>query len=120
MYDWHTVEGPFVHKHAGRYYCFYSGGSWQEPTYGVACAVADHPLGPWRDLASEPLLKTVPGHVIGPGHNSVVTGPGGDDVMVYHAWDPERTARRMCIDPIEWGPHGPRLLGPTWTSAELP
>jgi len=120
VYDWHTLEGPFVRKRDGRYYCFYSGGSWQEPSYGVACAVAEHPLGPWRDLSSGPLLQTIPGRVIGPGHNSVVTGPGGGDVMVYHAWDVQHTARRMCIDPIEWGPDGPRLVGPTWEVAHLP
>jgi beta-xylosidase len=25
-YDWHTLEGPFVRRHNGRYYCFYSAG----------------------------------------------------------------------------------------------
>jgi len=50
----------------------------------------------------------------------VVTGPGGQDVMVYHAWDATRTARRMCVDPLLWTPDGPRLLGPTWEPASLP
>jgi arabinan endo-1,5-alpha-L-arabinosidase len=117
-YDWHTLEGPFVRRHGGRYWCFYSGGAWEEPTYGVACAVADHPLGPWRD-AGDRLLRTVPGHVVGPGHNCVVTGPGGGDVVVYHAWDAARTARRMCLDPLEWTGTGPRVHGPTWEPASL-
>jgi len=26
LFDWHTLEGPFVWKRGGRYYCFYSGG----------------------------------------------------------------------------------------------
>jgi arabinan endo-1,5-alpha-L-arabinosidase len=119
-YDWHTLEGQFVRHREGRYWCFYSGGSWLEPTYGVACAVADHPLGPWRDVGDVPLLRTVPGRVVGPGHNCVVTGPGGQDVMVYHAWDATRTARRMCVDPLLWTSDGPRLLGPTWEPASLP
>jgi arabinan endo-1,5-alpha-L-arabinosidase len=118
-YDWHTLEGPFVRRQDGRYWCFYSGGSWLEPTYGVACAVADHPLGPWRDVG-RPLLRTVPDRVVGPGHNCVVTGPGDQDVMVYHAWDPARTARRMCVDPLLWTPDGPRVLGPTWETTVLP
>src|SRR4051812_48084861 len=25
VYDWHTLEGPCVRKHEGKYYCFYSG-----------------------------------------------------------------------------------------------
>ena len=33
-FDWHTMEGPCVLKHAGRYYCFYSGANWQTPRYG--------------------------------------------------------------------------------------
>src|SRR4051812_7162413 len=44
---WHTVEGPCVIAHDGRYFCFYSGGNWQTPDYGVDYAEAAHPLGPW-------------------------------------------------------------------------
>ncbi len=120
-YDWHTLEGPFVRRHNGRYYCFYSGGRWLEETYGVAYAVADHPLGPWVEPEGAPrLISTIPGRVIGPGHNSVVEGPDGQDVMVYHAWDAEQTARRMCIDPIVWTDDGPTVLGPTWEPTRLP
>ena len=49
---WHTVEGPHVVHREGRYYCFYSGGNFTDASYGIACAVADHPLGPWHDLGS--------------------------------------------------------------------
>jgi arabinan endo-1,5-alpha-L-arabinosidase len=120
VHDWHTLEGPFVRRRGGRYHCFYSGGSWLEASYGVACAVADHPLGPWRDVGDGPFLRTVPGHVVGPGHNCVVTGPGDEDVIVYHAWDAGRTARRMCVDPLLWTAEGPRVLGPTWEPTSLP
>jgi arabinan endo-1,5-alpha-L-arabinosidase len=120
VYDWHTLEGPFVCRRQGRYVLFYSGGNWEEPTYGVSWAVAEHPLGPWVEQpGAEPLLRTVPGHVVGPGHNSVVTGPDGQDVMVYHAWDAAGTARRMCIDPVRWTPTGPMVDGPTWESCDL-
>jgi GH43 family beta-xylosidase len=120
VYDWHTLDGAFVRRYQGRYYCFYSGGSWLEPTYGVAYAVADHPLGPWVEPTGiPPLLQTVSGKVIGPGHNCVVAGPDGQDVIVYHAWDPGRTARRMCIDPILWSKDGPRVLGPSFTPTQL-
>lgn len=119
-FDWHTLEGPFVRAHAGRYWCFYSGGSWQTEGYGVACAVAGHPLGPWHDRhPAEPLLRTVPGKVIGPGHNSVVTTHDGRDVIVYHAWDPALVARRMCIDPVEWRDDGPRVDGPSFEPRTL-
>jgi len=101
---WHTVEGPFVFEKEGRY-------------YGVGYAVADHPLGPWRDewSSSGPVvLKGVPDKVLGPGHNSVIRGPDGQtDFVVYHAWDAARTARRLCIDPLDFTADGPRCLGPS-------
>lgn len=114
---WHTVEGPFVVHHDGRYYCFYSGGPWTTPDYGVSYGVADTVLGPYRDDWSQDgptVLKGIPGQVLGPGHNSVVRGPDGQtDFIVYHAWDPAHTARRMAVDPIDWTPDGPRCAGPT-------
>jgi GH43 family beta-xylosidase len=60
------------------------------------------------------VLKGTAEEVIGPGHNSVTTAPVGKTlVMVYHAWDPARTKRRMCIDPLVWTPQGPRCDGPS-------
>lgn len=111
VYDWHTLEGPFVRKHGGRYFCFFSAGRWENDTYGVDYAVADQVQGPYSDAGNEQgprVLRTIPGRVIGPGHNSVVTGPDGTEQMVYHAWDPAMTARRMHVSPLEWTPEGPR------------
>jgi arabinan endo-1,5-alpha-L-arabinosidase len=120
VYDWHTLEGPFVRRRDDRYVLFYSGGNWEEPTYGVGWAEAEHPLGPWREqVGRPPLLRTVPGHVVGPGHNCVVPGPDGQDVVVYHAWDAGHVARRLCIDPLGWTPAGPVADGPTWTETDL-
>jgi arabinan endo-1,5-alpha-L-arabinosidase len=119
---WHTVEGPFVWFHDGRYYCFYSGGNWQTHLYGVGYGVADSPLGPYRDEWHEQgptVLKAVEGKVLGPGHNSIVAGPDDkSEYIVYHAWDAARTARRMFIDPLRWendasGIARPRCDGPT-------
>ncbi len=117
IYDWHTLEGPVVRKHGGRYYCLYSGGCYQNDTYGVDYAVADSVMGPYSDAGNEAgprVLRSVPGHVIGPGHNSIVDGPDGRPFIVYHAWDTGMTARLMCIDPLIWTPDGPRCAGPTW------
>jgi beta-xylosidase len=125
VYDWHTLEGPFVVKHEGRYYCFYSGGRWDSDHYGVDYAVSDHVLGPYRDDNDgngARVLRTVTGRVEGPGHNSLVRGPDGQsEYVVYHAWDPARTARRMCLDRLVWTPDGPRVPGgPTWTPQPVP
>ncbi len=121
VYDWHTLEGPFVCRRQGRYVLFYSGGNWEEPTYGVELGrprTTRSAHGPRRRAAS-PLLRTVPGHVVGPGHNSLVVGPDGQDVLVYHAWDPASTARRLCIDPVDLDGAGPVVDGPSWEDADL-
>jgi hypothetical protein len=61
-----------------------------------------------------------PGRVLGPGHNSIVLGPDGQtEYIVYHAWDINLEARRMCVDQLIWTPSGPRCDGPTWTPQTL-
>ncbi len=111
-YDWHTIEGPCVIKRGGRYWCLFSGGRWENETYGVDWAVADRVDGPWTYDGSEAgarLLRTIPGEMIGPGHNCIAQGPDEADYIVFHAWDPAMTARRMFIDPLVWMPEGPSL-----------
>jgi beta-xylosidase len=114
-WDWYTVEGPFVVKRQGRYYLFFSGGAWREPSYGVSYAVADHPLGPWEVCPGDgpTILRTVPGAALGPGHASIVAAADGSDWLVYHAWPPDGRARLLRIDRLEWTPDGPRCHGPS-------
>jgi len=113
---WHTVEGASIVVHDGRYYLLYSGGAWHTSEYGVGYAVADTVLGPYREPEAGPVvLRGVPGHVLGPGHNSVVLGPDDQtEFLAYHAWDLEKTARRLCLDPLVWTADGPRCA-PSWT-----
>jgi GH43 family beta-xylosidase len=122
-FDWHTLEGPFVVKDRGRYYCFFSGGCWQTDTYGVDYVVADSVLGSYSDEGVERgprVLKTVPDRVIGPGHCSVVDGPHQTRYLAYHAWDRDRTARRLFIDALSFSADGPHCDGPTWTEQRMP
>ena len=76
-----------------------------------------HPMGPWHDdfaVHGPVVLKGVPGAVIGPGHCSVTLAPDQrSQMLVYHAWNPQMTMRRMCIDPLLWTPQGPRCDGPS-------
>jgi beta-xylosidase len=121
-FDWHTIEGPCVVKHDGRYYCFYSGANYQTPRYGVDYVVAAHPLGPYSGQGDQArVLRSVPGKVRGPGHHSIV--PSLDDraqYIVYHAWDPAMRVRWMCIDKLLWTPDGPRVEGPTSSPQPAP
>jgi len=113
---WHTVEGPAIVFRDGRYYCFYSGGNWQTPGYGVGFATSDSVMGPYHDTANiegATVLKSIPGKLIGPGHNSVILGPDGVTwFIVYHSWNEDHSKRQMCLDPIEWAPGGPRAWQP--------
>jgi GH43 family beta-xylosidase len=118
VYDWHTVEGPAVRRHRGRYYCFFSGGAWERENYGIGYVVADHPLGPYAPPSDDngPILRSVQGHVTGPGHNSFVESPDGTErYCVYHAWDSAMTARTLRIDLLTWHDGQPHIHGPTWT-----
>lgn len=118
IYDWHTLEGPCVRKHQGRYYCFYSGGRWETENYGVDYGVAESVMGPYFDTGNEAgprVLQSVPDRVLGPGHNSIVIGPDGQtEYIVYHAWDTSSSARRMCVDKLIWTADAPCCNGPTW------
>ena len=118
VWDWHTLEGPCLTKHEGKYYCFYSGGRWETQHYGVDYAVADRVVGPYSASGSENgprILKTVSHHVLGPGHNSLTLGPDDEtEYIVYHAWDGELKARYLFLDRLVWTPEGPRCEGPTF------
>jgi beta-xylosidase len=113
-WDWHTLEGPCVWKHEDRYYCFYSGGRWENETYGVDYGVAKSAMGPYSDAGNENgprVLRTVPGRLFGPGHNTIVRGPDGEtDFIVYHAWDKGMTKRQMRVSELEWTGDGPRVM----------
>ncbi|MGI4835311.1 MAG: glycoside hydrolase family 43 protein [Janthinobacterium lividum] len=121
--QWHTLEGPFVRRHAGKYYCFFSGANFLTDRYGVDYCAADHVLGPYQDSGSDAgarVLHSVPGHVRGPGHHCHVLSPDGrTEYLVYHAWNEAMSERQMCIDPLAWTAQGPRCLGPTYTAQKL-
>ncbi len=123
-WDWHTLEGPCVRKHDGRYYCFYSGGRWETESYGVDYGVAENVFGPYSDGGNESgprILHTVPGQLIGPGHNSIAIGPDGQtEYMIYHAWDKEMKLRQMYVDRLVWTLDGPRCEGFSGGAAATP
>lgn len=123
IYDWHTLEGSWVRKHEGKYYCFYSGGRGETENYGVDYGVADNVMGPYSDAGNETgprVLKSVPNFVRGPGHNSIVIGPDGKtEYVVYHAWTENMDMRQICLDMLIWKPEGPCCNGPTWTSQTI-
>ncbi len=124
---WHTIEGSFVLKHRRKYYQMFSGGNWQNLSYGVSYAVTDKLDRPdeWDQVADGekvfPVLRTIPGHVIGPGHNSVVRGPDNRQLYcVYHRWDEKGHVRQMAIDPLDWAGERLIVLGPSYQPQSFP
>jgi beta-xylosidase len=111
-FNWHTLEGPCVRKHNGRYYCFYSGGCYENDTYGVDYGVADKVLGPYDTSGSENgprVMRTNP-ELVGPGHISIVLGPDDkSEYVAFHAWDAEMKARQFHLAKLEWTADGPRI-----------
>lgn len=120
-FDWHTIEAPWVVKRDGNYWCFYSGSNFGTEHYGLDYVVADNVMGPYEDQGEYArVLRGVPNLVRGPGHHSIARSPvSGEDIIVYHAWNPDMTVRQMCVDPLTWTRYGPRCVGPTASEAEL-
>lgn len=104
---WHTVEGSFVLKRKGIYYEMFSGGNWQNITYGVSFATTDN-IGKdeeWEQFSDGekilPILRTLPGIVTGPGHNSVVRGLNNREIYcVYHRWTDD--GRVLAVDRMDF------------------
>jgi GH43 family beta-xylosidase len=124
---WHTVEGPFVVKRKGIYFEMFSGGNWQNVTYGVSYATSDRVRSDeeWTQACDGervlPVLRTVPDKVIGPGHNSAVRGPNNREwFCVYHRWTDERSARVLCIDRMDWAGDRLLVLGPSTMPQPVP
>ena len=87
--EWKTVwprvnEGCFVIKHNGIYYMTYSANSYESPNYGVGCAMADSPVGPWTKYGHNPLLQ-FPVDLVGVGHSAMFKDKTGRLRIVFHA-----------------------------------
>ncbi len=123
-WEGNLVEGPFVVAHGGSFYLFYSGNAYYDGRYAVGVARASSPLGPYTKAAA-PIVVTG-GDWVGPGHNSVVRGPGGDDYLVYHAWarghvNGPGDSRKLLVDQITWRDGWPAVpAAPSSASRPLP
>jgi hypothetical protein len=121
---WHTVEGPAVLKRKGLYYEMFSGGNWQNTTYGVSFAVSSQIENPeeWTQFSDGenvlPILRTMP-EVVGPGHNSIVRGPNNRELYcVYHRWTD--AGRVMAVDRMDFAGDRLFLVGATNTPQPAP
>jgi beta-xylosidase len=104
------VEAPWVVKHGGSYYLFYSSNDYSSDRYSISAAVAPSLKGPWKK-AGKPLLHSAspPRGWAGPGHCSVlppVSGVTTNWYIVYHAWAAGHVGgnpgRNILLDELHW------------------
>ena len=73
------IEGPWVIKRNGIYYCEYSASGTQWKTYAEGYYTATSPLGPYTYASNNPLLRKTEGLVTGTAHGSIVKMAGKDE-----------------------------------------
>lgn len=117
------VEGPWMIEEAGTYYLFYSANAYASARYAVGVARSSSPTGPFTK-ADAPIL-TSNGAWGGPGHGSIVRGPRGDWIHVYHAWVGGSVGgppgRLVLVDRIGWADGWPTMrAAPTALSQPTP
>jgi len=107
----HIIESPDMVVEQGLYWLFYSGGWFNEPTYGIGVARCAGPSGPCADVSTKPWL----------GSNSQGLGPGEESVFVDHhaqtwmVYSPRyygffgMTDRPVALLRVAFGPLGPYL-----------
>jgi len=120
--DWYTIEGGFYLEHGNIGFLMYSANCFTHEDYFVGYSICDagsslddavfgkHP----SDKAYRPLIGKDK-YFTGCGHNSMITGPSGELLIVYHGRPKHDTApvsdmgddRRLCVSAVEF--HGKEL-----------
>lgn len=116
------IEGAWMTKHQGRYYLQYSAPGTEWKDYAVGYAIADHPLGPFRPAAENPVLRHRGGLLNGCGHHSLVESPDRQlwcfyTVLVRIA---HKFERRIAMDRARFRAGKLEILGPTETPQYAP
>jgi beta-xylosidase len=107
------IENPALLATDGAYLLLYSGGWWDSGSYATGYAICDTPLGPCVKKTTQlPILASTETET-GTGGASVVTGPGGDHWLTYHAWAPD------AIGYHTGGARSVRFASLTWNANQL-
>ncbi|MCL2363677.1 MAG: glycoside hydrolase family 43 protein [Defluviitaleaceae bacterium] len=113
--DGYTVEGAFYFEHEGTGFLMYSGGNFTGGDYFVNYAVCDASLpldeAVFTKYPNNHTFHALMGkddHCTGCGHNSLITGPKGELLVVYHgrsripATNPmPGDDRQLCVSEIK-------------------
>lgn len=120
--DWYTIEGGFYFEDGGTGFLMYSANCFTHEDYFVGYSICDaaSPLDEAvfskypSDTTYNPLIGKDE-YFTGCGHNSMITGPNGELLIVYHGRPNNDTApasnvgddRRLCVSAVEI--HGKEL-----------
>ncbi|MBE5785946.1 MAG: glycosidase [Clostridiales bacterium] len=97
-------EGPCVIFRDGKYIMNYSANYFGSNDYSICVATADHPMGPWKKSAHNPVLSRR-GDLFGAGHNAFFTGKDGKLYTSFHIQtDPAHPSanRRTVIGQVDF------------------
>lgn len=113
----HLVEAPQLVQRDGRRYLFFSANAFDSEAYAVGYAACTGPLGPCRDAAENPVLRSSAA-AAGPGHSFLLTDDAGGTWLLYHAWPPDAVGsvapgRQLWLDRVDWPDGRPVVRGPT-------
>ena len=120
------TEGPCAFKHGSTYFLMYSANHYLGENYALGYATSQHPLGPYRKAANNPVLRkdTDRGGVVsGPAHNCVKWSPDGAEMLCLYAGRTVATGDRrvLLMDRMEIRKDGALLVhGPTTTPQPVP
>ncbi|MEJ7676976.1 MAG: family 43 glycosylhydrolase [Segetibacter sp.] len=82
--SWPVTEGPSVLKHKNLYYLFYTANDFRNPDYAVGYAVSNHPNGPWKKYAGNPIISKNNIGRNGTGHGDFIVDNHKNIFYVFH------------------------------------
>lgn len=102
-------EGPYMLKRNGVYYLMYSDGKCTDSTYKIRYSTSITPMGPWIEDKNSPILTSnMSGHIIGPGHHTVLKHKGKYYIIYHRISYPlqKDLLRELCIDEMSFDRKG--------------
>ena len=115
------IEGPWVIKRNGIYYCAYSCSGTEWKSYAAGYYTATSPLGPYTYGGNNPLLRKTDGVVTGPSRGCMIKGPDGEYWAFYTiVLGGQFGGRKIGMDKIEFDELGNMSIKVTETPQPAP